>query len=674
MRADEHRHSSSTAGPAKAGPVPAPAPAAQPPLLALQRTAGNAAVTRAIQLARHEHGPDCGHETVQRRAEAEPSVQRRSSLFDALSSPGVPLAPRLQQKAEQAYGTSFAHVRVHDGPVAQRSAEEFGARAYTAGADIVVGAQGADDETMFHEIDHVRQQSLGQVAGTDNGTGTRVSSPGDPFERAASDNGRRMAQGMAPDLAVPGSTAGSGATAQRTAVQRVQTPPRRSSSDYEADHESPGSSNYGRNSSPSSQGSGRGRPSAADYAAEVTTATGGSQRPNRYEFHDSSSDSEPSRRRPAAAPAPARSPSPPSSQLPGRVYHVVHERVTRFLTRAFDTEEEVAQIPDLADRAANIAAQVVEPVAATYPDSSTEADAFVERYTAAYRGAFQYEAEDLTDNELGIIAATALEQVEGAATAERNAESGGLIQLPQHPKLHPLYMLIMREQHRAPDKELTLSVMVDKGAPWLDIPQFLGEFDVGHVWLEVTTSDGHRTSFGFWPKSGMSLTDLAGSTEGQVKCPDGHAGDPGHAHETKKVGLGAVIAAYHVARRHADDKYSFLKYNCTSFGAEVWKAATGRDLDRGLMVSNPGSAAMGITQKQGERRDARRDRFRTALQGGPAGPRGMTQVGLGSQLQAPSALRGTVPGAGDIEEVADRMAGAHISQSSGTSSSENEVE
>ncbi|WP_369223838.1 DUF4157 domain-containing protein [Streptomyces sp. R39] len=212
MRADEQQHASSTGRPAKTVPVAVPAPAATPPLLALQRAAGNAAVTRAIQLARHEHGPDCGHETVQRRAEQQPSVQRRSSVFDAITSPAVPLAPHLQQKAEQAYGMSFAHVRVHNGPVAQRSVEEFGARAYTSGADIVVGARGTDDETMFHEIDHVHQQSLGPVAGSDDGSGAKVSSPDDAFERASADNGRRMAQGVAPDLRVPGTSGGSGAT------------------------------------------------------------------------------------------------------------------------------------------------------------------------------------------------------------------------------------------------------------------------------------------------------------------------------------------------------------------------------------------------------------------------------------------------------------------------------
>ncbi|MGW7048598.1 eCIS core domain-containing protein [Streptomyces avermitilis] len=202
MRAHEENRSSADRKPASVPPRPA---APLPPLLALQRAAGNAAVTRAIEEARHEHGPDCGHgaAAVQRRAEAQPSVQRRSSVFDAVSSPHSPLEPRIQQKAEQAYGMSFAHVRVHSGPVAQRSAQELDARAYTTGSDIVVGPQGVDDETMFHEIDHVHQQSTGPVAGTDNGAGAKVSHRDDPFERRSAANGRKLAQGGAPDLAAP---------------------------------------------------------------------------------------------------------------------------------------------------------------------------------------------------------------------------------------------------------------------------------------------------------------------------------------------------------------------------------------------------------------------------------------------------------------------------------------
>ncbi|MFE4691923.1 DUF4157 domain-containing protein, partial [Streptomyces sp. NPDC056749] len=172
-------------------------------VLALQRAAGNAVVARAVEEERHEHGTACGHETAEQPVVARSSAQP-SSVLDAVSSPGRPLDARVMEKAEQGYGMSFRHVRVHSDPTAQRSATAFGARAYTTGHDIVVGPQGADDETMFHELDHVRQQSMGPVAGTDNGSGVAVSSQDDPFELSASANGRRMAQGGMPDLSGPG--------------------------------------------------------------------------------------------------------------------------------------------------------------------------------------------------------------------------------------------------------------------------------------------------------------------------------------------------------------------------------------------------------------------------------------------------------------------------------------
>jgi uncharacterized protein DUF4157 len=157
-------------------------PMSAPVVLALQRAVGNRAVSRMID------------------TEMTDTEQRCIPVADAVSSPGVPLDSRIRGAAEQAYPMDFGHVRVHRDAVAQRSAMEFGARAYTVGSDIVLGPQHPDDETMFHEIDHVYQQSLGPVAGTDDGTGTRVSHPGDPFERKSADNGRRMARGATPDL------------------------------------------------------------------------------------------------------------------------------------------------------------------------------------------------------------------------------------------------------------------------------------------------------------------------------------------------------------------------------------------------------------------------------------------------------------------------------------------
>ncbi|MFE1926770.1 DUF4157 domain-containing protein [Streptomyces asoensis] len=218
------------------GPTRSPLPGPAAGLLALQRSAGNAAVTRAIEEQRHEHGPGCGHadRSVQRDARAadaeQDAVQRRVSLTEVTGSGGSSLDPRIQAKAEQAYGMPLGHVRVHNDATAQRASADFNAHAMTIGHHIVLGSSRVDDETMFHELDHVRQQSQGPVAGTDNGSGVKVSSPGDSFERQSASNGRLVAQGSAPDLSLPGS-AGRGAPVQRAAAgtgerQNVQRMPK----------------------------------------------------------------------------------------------------------------------------------------------------------------------------------------------------------------------------------------------------------------------------------------------------------------------------------------------------------------------------------------------------------------------------------------------------------------
>ncbi|MEW1640928.1 DUF4157 domain-containing protein [Streptomyces sp. NPDC091219] len=220
----ENRSSGDRAG---GHPVARPrSAAALPPLTALQQAAGNAAVTRAIQRARDAQEQHAEPAETAEPAEAVP-VQR-ASVVDAVGSPGSPLEPRILQRAETAYGMDFGHVRVHNGPVAQRSAEELGALAYTTGSHIVLGGSSVEDEVMFEEVDHIRQQALGPVPGTDNGRGEKVSHPDDPFERSAGANGRRLARGGAPDLSLPGMSV-PGGTVQRSvdgdvAVQRADRP------------------------------------------------------------------------------------------------------------------------------------------------------------------------------------------------------------------------------------------------------------------------------------------------------------------------------------------------------------------------------------------------------------------------------------------------------------------
>ncbi|MFG2372624.1 DUF4157 domain-containing protein [Streptomyces sp. NPDC048504] len=186
-------------------------------------------MTRAIQRARDEQRADEQHSGPEAHtAEGAVPVQQRASVVDAVGSPGLPLEPRILQRAEQAYSMDFGHVRVHDNPVAQRSADELGALAYTTGSHIVLGGDRVEDEVMYEEVDHVRQQALGPVPGTDNGRGEKVSHPDDPFERSAGANGRKLARGAAPELSLPGADLPGGAV-QRSVdgglpVQRADRP------------------------------------------------------------------------------------------------------------------------------------------------------------------------------------------------------------------------------------------------------------------------------------------------------------------------------------------------------------------------------------------------------------------------------------------------------------------
>jgi hypothetical protein len=159
-------------------------------LLALQRAAGNAAVSRAVTAERHQHSAGCEHDQ-------QPAIQRRSLVHQVLGSPGRPLDAALGSEMSARFGgVDFSSVRVHTDAVAQRSAAEIGANAYTSRNHVVW--DGRDKHTLAHELTHVIQQSQGPVAGTDNGGGLRVSDPSDSYERAAEANATRVMAGPAP--------------------------------------------------------------------------------------------------------------------------------------------------------------------------------------------------------------------------------------------------------------------------------------------------------------------------------------------------------------------------------------------------------------------------------------------------------------------------------------------
>lgn len=153
------------------GPVAAPGSAAE--MAVLQRTVGNAAVARML---------------------ADRPVQR-SAVHDVLGTAGRPLEQPVREDMEARFGTDFSDVRLHNDATAQRSAAEVGARAYTSGNHIVLGGAKTDEHTLAHELTHVVQQRSGPVAGTDDGTGLKVSDPSDRFERAAEANAHRVMAG-----------------------------------------------------------------------------------------------------------------------------------------------------------------------------------------------------------------------------------------------------------------------------------------------------------------------------------------------------------------------------------------------------------------------------------------------------------------------------------------------
>jgi hypothetical protein len=122
------------------------------------------------------------------------------SVERVLSSPGTSLEPQLRKNMEDRFGYDFSSVRVHADPIAQRSADDVNAIAYTVGRHIVFGASAVPTATrasqtlLAHELTHVVQQGGAQLnspSQADTGVGssghrdasTTISSTGDGVVR-----------------------------------------------------------------------------------------------------------------------------------------------------------------------------------------------------------------------------------------------------------------------------------------------------------------------------------------------------------------------------------------------------------------------------------------------------------------------------------------------------------
>lgn len=205
-------------------------------ILALQRSAGNAVVSRLLDQERELRGhvPPGGDEV---------NIQRDVDVHAAISrGGGRPLNPDVQAEMEtrmgQAPGT-FDPVRVVGGTEGKSVARALGARALTSGSRIYGDV--SEPHTLVHELTHVIQQSRGPVAGTDNGDGVKISDPSDRFEREAEANATRVLS--APVPARPAEEAETPVQRAYSASHPVQrapsAPPKRSRTESSERSESP---------------------------------------------------------------------------------------------------------------------------------------------------------------------------------------------------------------------------------------------------------------------------------------------------------------------------------------------------------------------------------------------------------------------------------------------------
>jgi hypothetical protein len=119
-------------------------------------------------LARPAHPTTGGAPAHIQRFSAQPARQAAASpvsVDQVLASSGRPLEPALRQDMERRFGYDFSRVRVHTGAVAEQSAGEVNAHAYTVGHNLVFAAgrfaPGTHDgrRLLAHELTHVVQQS-----------------------------------------------------------------------------------------------------------------------------------------------------------------------------------------------------------------------------------------------------------------------------------------------------------------------------------------------------------------------------------------------------------------------------------------------------------------------------------------------------------------------------------
>jgi Domain of unknown function (DUF4157) len=120
-----------------------------------------------------------------------------SGLQRAASEPAQSLSAPLRSSLSQRLNYDFSKIRIHNGPASADAAEQLGARAYTLGNHIHLGAEASRlsaqefDRLMTHEAVHTVQQGGRTIAPHD---GIPMSNPADTSEREA----QRIADSLTP--------------------------------------------------------------------------------------------------------------------------------------------------------------------------------------------------------------------------------------------------------------------------------------------------------------------------------------------------------------------------------------------------------------------------------------------------------------------------------------------
>jgi hypothetical protein len=158
-------------------------------MLNLQQQVGNRAVQRLV--AQRSGGSDGPTELDDATAQR---IQRQQGS-------GQELDKNTRGKMENAFGSDFSQVRVHNSSEAGELNQSLNARAFTTGQDVFFG-QGQYDpnsqsgqKLLAHELTHVVQQQEGRVPAGPGGK-MQVNSPNDSWEKEAENMGQ-MAQAHA---------------------------------------------------------------------------------------------------------------------------------------------------------------------------------------------------------------------------------------------------------------------------------------------------------------------------------------------------------------------------------------------------------------------------------------------------------------------------------------------